>query len=75
MLVAPADARRIIARHYPGMKFRILSKSATVGVRPTVDVLVGLPTLVWIRVAPGADSAVRIGRILPDLTTDWNWKE
>ena len=76
MMCTPNDARRIIRAAYgEDFKFRILSSSTTVGVRPVSDLR---PTLLWKRVSRGKDSVVRIGELRRDrsgfLTTDWDWQ-
>ena len=72
MMCTPNDARRIIREAYgEGFKFRILSSSTTIGVRPVYD---PRPTLLWKRSSAGKDSLVRIGAMRADLTTDWDWQ-
>ena len=74
MIVTARDARKIIAQHYGNdFEYRILSRSTTLGVRPVLQTTLGYPTLAWIRLSPGQDSAVRIGKLLPDNTIDWMW--
>lgn len=63
-----SDAQRIIASHYPGMKFRITT-GCTIGVRPVFDFR---PKLAWRALAKGSDSAVAIGVLLPSGNIDWN---
>ncbi len=70
VIVTQADARRIIRAAYgEGFAYRLTGR-VTIGVRPVSD---PRPTLAWIKVAPVRHSAVRIGRLLPDCTFDWQW--
>lgn len=71
MIVTPANARKIIAKHYPDMKFR-LTTAVTIGLRPTYFTDLGVPTLAWTKVARGKDSIVKIGVLQQNLTIDWN---
>jgi hypothetical protein len=74
MILGRTDARALIRRYYPGMRIVIRADQPTVGVRPIVD---PLDTLAWRALAKGADSAVRIGRVIEpgvDLRIDWDWE-
>jgi hypothetical protein len=68
MIVSRDHARRLIAAHYPGWKFRITAARDTIGVRAVTD---PRPTLVWRSLVRGEDSAVRIGILRSDNTVDW----
>jgi hypothetical protein len=70
MIATQADARKIITKHYPDMKFR-LTTEVTIGLRPSYFTDLGVPTLVWTKVARGKDSVVKIGVLQPNLTIDW----
>jgi len=63
MIVSRDHARRLIAAHYPGVKFRITASRVTMGVRVVTD---PRPTLAWQSLTRGEDSAVRIGILRPD---------
>lgn len=69
MIIDRRSARALIARHYPGMPFRITSSSTTIGVRPVSD---PRPTLAWRALCAGSDSAVRIGIMRPTTDIDWS---
>lgn len=69
MIVTQANAREIISALYPDMSFT-LSKTAQIGIRPVYD---PRPTLVWVKLDAGRNSTVKIGRILPNLATDWDF--
>lgn len=71
-ILTRSDARRVIASHYPGMPFKIFHRSMSIGVRPVWETKWNLPTLAWRAVAPGRDSAVRIGILKPSGDVDWN---
>ena len=73
MIVTQADARRIIKDAYPYMPFR-LTKSCSIGVRPTHETALGIPTLCWRKLLSGRDSAVQIGIMLADASIDWDWR-
>ncbi|MBU0501430.1 MAG: hypothetical protein KJ558_10065 [Gammaproteobacteria bacterium] len=72
MIATQKDARRILAAHYPGLKIRLTTRTQ-IGVRPVVEMSIGLPTLVWRKLDIGADSAVRIGQLTPGGGIDWGW--
>jgi len=72
MIVSANDARELIRSAYgDDFKFKILSKSVTLGVRPVYD---PAPSLAWILVSPGTDSAVKIGELLRGGQIDWSWE-
>ncbi len=71
MILTPKNARALIAKHYPGMPFRITT-GCTIGVRPVYETAAGLPTLAWTRLNRGRDSAVKVGAVLPGGSIDWN---
>jgi hypothetical protein len=72
MIVTANDARELIRSAYGAdFKFKILSKSVTLGVRPVYD---PAPSLAWIRLCPGADSAVKIGELSRDGYINWSWE-
>jgi hypothetical protein len=70
------SARKVISAHY-GEAFsasaKFLSRSVTIGVRPVVDTMVGRVTLAWQSVAPGRDSAVRVGIVHDPRGIDVDW--
>jgi len=75
MIVTQRDARRIIEREYgQDFDFRLLAKSTQIGVRPMWQIELGKVMLCWLKIAPGKDSAVRIGRLLPSGDIDWSYE-
>jgi hypothetical protein len=70
MILPRLQARRVVAHHYPGLKFRI-GPHVTLGVRPRYEVVLGKVQLAWQSLCAGSDSAVRIGTLRPDHTVDW----
>lgn len=67
------DAKTIIRAYYgEGFKFRITT-GCQIGVRPTYETAIGLPTLAWRRLAPGKDSAVAVGAMVAGGGIDWQW--
>ena len=78
MIVTVADARRIIARHYGddfAKSIRFTPKGTSVYVRPSYETAFGKPTLCSLKVAPGPDSVVRIGRMHSGGGIDWQWED
>jgi hypothetical protein len=69
-------ARKVIAAHY-GEEFaasvRFLSRSAQIGNRPIVDSAAGKLTLAWQSLAPGSDSAVKVGILHDPSVLEVNW--
>lgn len=67
------DARAIIRAYYgPDFKYR-LTAGCTIGTRPVHDTNLGLPTLVWRKLATGNGSAVAIGQLTAGGGVDWAW--
>lgn len=68
---------RIIARHYgEDFGYIIRSNAVTYANPPRADIAAGKLHLAWQRLAPGQDSAIRIGRVANDgLIVDWAWED
>ena len=75
MILTAAEARAFIAGKYGAeFKFRLTAR-CTIGVRPCSD---PRPCLAWRKLVADRKgdipSAVYIGRLLPNLTIDWEYQ-
>lgn len=73
MLVSINDGRKFIADNYPGLKYRLSTKT-TIGNRPVFESMVGLPTLAWKRVDLLPESMVAIGLVQPNHVINWGYE-
>ena len=67
MIVTQRDARRILSAMFPETPVKLTTK-CTVIVRPVFD---PRPSVAISKIAPGKDSAVRIGQLLSGGQIDW----
>lgn len=69
MLVTQKDAKKILGSIYPEVQLRFTT-GCTVIVPPIIDFR---PKLAYRKLAPGPNSAVRIGLFLHTGEIDWSW--
>jgi len=72
VICTQADARRLIARYFPGHVVK-LTTGCTIIQPPLFEVANGKPMVAVRKLATGPHSAVAIGRMALTGAIDWQW--